>query len=225
MQIGTDWATLKAFAQARNLSVQYVQTPDTYYLFAIDGPAELCSQITINNPSTGDQLDFETNFMPSGNQSPFSNVQTQFEHTNYLLQMSTVSAKGVQPGQTAVVSVTVPGNFGGPNPPAPGRYIDEGLAWSYPGADGDAVTQIQVVDVNNVTGAGANTVLGTYHDAAVPVANQGWALHPTFPTEIDTLGWYGFIPAGLVLQITVSRAATANTAGNFYINLKWGIKT
>ena len=54
MQIGTDWTTLKSFAQARKLSVQYIQTSDTYYLWAIDGPAEVCSQITIVSPSVGD---------------------------------------------------------------------------------------------------------------------------------------------------------------------------
>ena len=41
MQFGTDWTTLKNFAVARNLSVQYIATPDTYYLWAIDGSAEV----------------------------------------------------------------------------------------------------------------------------------------------------------------------------------------
>jgi hypothetical protein len=75
MQMGVDWATIKSFAQARSISIQFVQTADTYYLFAIDGPAELCSQITISSPASSDQTDFETNFKPSGNKSQPIQVQ------------------------------------------------------------------------------------------------------------------------------------------------------
>jgi len=225
MQLGTDWTTLKAFVTARNLSVQYIATPDTYYIWAVDGQSELITQISIASPSTGDQLDFETNFMPSANASPVGNVRTQFEQVAYLLQMSNMQSSNIAPGASATVTLQIPGTFNGVNPPANGRYIDEGEAWFYPGADGDAVTGITITDNDNLLGMGAGTVIGTYSDIQVPTANQGWALHPVFPTEVSTLGWYGFIPSGMYLNISIQRSATATVNGNFYCNLKWGMRT
>jgi hypothetical protein len=225
MQLGTDWATVKAFATARSIGVQYVATPDTYYIWAIDGQAELATQISIVSPSAGDQLDFETNFMPTANASPVNSVRTQFEQVAYLLQMSHMSILDVAPRTTGTATLQIPGTFGGLNPPANGRYIDEGMAWFTPGCDGDIVTQIAIVDNDNILGQGAGFVCGTYCDTQVPTANQGWALHPVFPTEVSTLGWYGFIPSGLYLVIAVTRSATATVNGNFYCNIKWGMRT
>lgn len=225
MQLKVSWAALKDFAQDRGLSVQWVLVNNMYCLAAIDGAVELTAQIPMTNPPSADLTDFEDNFKDAGNQSPVSQVRTQFEQPAYLLQMSHGSALAVAPGAAATITIKIPGTFAGPNPPAPGRYIDEGLAWASPGADGDVITDVMVVDLDDVLGMGANTVIGTYFDSEVPAENQGWALHPVFPVEVDTIGWYGFIPAGLYLIITVQRASTASVAGNFYVNLKWGIKT
>lgn len=225
MQIGVDWTTIKNFIQTRNLSIQCIQTADTYYIFAIDNHAELCSQIAITDPPSADQTDFETNFLPSANATVPSNVRTQFEQVSYLLQMSNISSLNMAPGDSATISIKIPGIFSGVNPPCDGRYIDAGEGWFYPGADGDRVTAITVTDNDNLLGAGAGTVLGTYHDAQVDADNQGWVLHTVYPTEISTLGWYGFIPAGMYMNITVKRSATASGNGNFYCNLKWGMRT
>lgn len=217
------WATMKGFVDSRTLSIQSTVIDNTYRLQAIDSGFAMDCSIYMDGNS--DQVDFETNYLPNANQSPVNSVRTQFEQVQYLLQMSNMSSLNIAPGDSAAVTMQIPGTFGGVNPPADGRYIDEGEAWFYPGADGDRVTSIVLSDNDNLLGAGAGYVLGTYHDAQVSANNQGWILHPVFPTEVSTLGWYGFIPAGMYMTITVKRAASASANGNFYCNLKWGMKT
>jgi hypothetical protein len=217
------WSIFKNFISQRNLSIQWIDLDTQYWMKAFDGPFEL--ECTVIKDSGDDQTDFETNYKDSGNQSPVSSVRTQFEQVAYLLQMSNMQANNVAPSASAVVTIQIPGTFNGVNPPCNGRYIDEGEAWFYPGVDGDTVTSITITDNDNLLGIGAGAIIGTYSDSQVPSANQGWALHPVFPTEVSTLGWYGFIPSGMYLNITVQRSTNATVNGNFYCNLKWGMRT
>jgi hypothetical protein len=62
-----DWTTLKTFAQARKLSIQYVEMSDKYHLWAYDGPFGL--ETTINKDDLNSTPDFETNFKAKGNKS------------------------------------------------------------------------------------------------------------------------------------------------------------
>jgi len=219
------WSELKQFLDARSLTCQWVQISNRYWIKGFDGPFSLSCNILLTDPPSDDQVDFETNYKDKGNISPISNVRTQFEQVQYLLQMSNISSLNIAPGDLATVSMKIPGDFNGVTPPANGRYIDAGDAWFYPGADGDKVTSIVLIDKDNLLGMGENFILGTYHDNETPEENQGWALHPVFPTEVSTLGWYGFIPSGIYIDITVKRSSTASNSGNFYCNLKWGMKT
>jgi hypothetical protein len=128
MQIGTDWITLKSFAVARNISIQYVQTSDTYYLFAIDGPAELDSQISITSPAGTDQTDFETNYKSNANQPllpSLTTVTTQYELNNKDLKLAR-SYGAVDSTGSATISMKIPGTFGS----AAGRYIEGGYGIS-----------------------------------------------------------------------------------------------
>lgn len=79
MELKVTWSELKAFVQARSLSVQWFVNNGLYWLAAVDGAVELSTQITIQNPtpSGSDQADFETNFKPTGNQSPVANSAVQ----------------------------------------------------------------------------------------------------------------------------------------------------
>ena len=64
-----DWATLKAFVDDRNVSIQYALIGDTYWLKAFDGPFYL--ETTIYKKTTpdvgGEQEDFEDNYEASAN--------------------------------------------------------------------------------------------------------------------------------------------------------------
>lgn len=77
MQIKTTWSQLKAFTQARNLSVQWFINNGIYFLASIDGAVELNTQIVMQTPPGPDQTDFETNFKAKGNMSPLQNSTVQ----------------------------------------------------------------------------------------------------------------------------------------------------
>lgn len=63
--INIGWTEFRAFIVARAAFTQYVQTNDTYYLFAFDYPMAVSCVMPMDNSS--DQADFETNFKPTAN--------------------------------------------------------------------------------------------------------------------------------------------------------------
>lgn len=63
--ISIGWTDFRAFIVAKAVSPQYIQTNDTYYLFAFDYPMAVACVLPMDNSS--DQTDFETNFKPTAN--------------------------------------------------------------------------------------------------------------------------------------------------------------
>lgn len=61
-----DWVTLKAFATARGLSLQWVDLGDTYWIVGVDGPFTLECTL-VKALQTDEVVDFETNFKATGN--------------------------------------------------------------------------------------------------------------------------------------------------------------
>jgi hypothetical protein len=216
MQLGVVWSDLKAFASSRSLSIQYIQTADTYYLFAIDGSAELYSQISISSPANDDQTDFETNFKAAGNKSPTAQVVTQFEQKQYVLALACSTAVIGSDG-TVTVLIQVPGTPGGSD----GRYINAGEAFFDVATPGDKITGVWVVDHDNILGGGADAVVGTYTDDAAPSDNQGWYIPPIQGrVKAETIGFYGFVPSGLYLKLSGKKGGGI-TSGNLYVNMEW----
>lgn len=91
------------------------------------------------------------------------------------------------------------------------------------------VTKAEVVDVNNILGFGADTVVKSYHDDEADAANQGWYIgvdqydasgNASF-IEVKPLGGYAFLPAGLALRITAVKDPAHKTS-TFYVNLLSG---
>lgn len=56
------WAQLKQAVVSKNLSIQYTQDDNSYIITAVDGALVIQTVIPVINPSSPDQLDFETNF-------------------------------------------------------------------------------------------------------------------------------------------------------------------
>lgn len=215
------WEKFKVLLD-RGLDFTELEFADSYELYCVNGSIPFRCQIP-----KGSIVETEYTASYQANAKPYvsSNVRTAFEGTNYLLQMSSLVHENIAPGDEVDLEILIPGTFNGPNPPSNGRYIDGGEAWFTPGVSGDRVLSLSVVDKDDILGMGPGTVLGTYHDVEVPAGNQGWRLHPVYPTEVETLGWYGFIPAGMYLVMRVKRSPVATENGNFYCNLQWGIKT
>lgn len=141
-------------------------------------------------------------------------VQTRFERTDLVLkccrQFAPFGASGI-----AEMSIKIP---------ADGRFIAGGYAFTDSFTPGDCVTAISVTDVDNITGAGAETILQTYHDDDLPASAQGWYFWPQpqagGEVEIDPIGYYGFVPGGLYLEIYYQRAPSG-TATGVWTDIYW----
>lgn len=144
-------------------------------------------------------------------------VQTQFERDDVILKIARMSAS-VGGDSTALCEIKVYGVMANGD----GVYISGGEAFFDTAVAGDAITKVEVVDVDDVLGYGAGTVIKTYHDDAVDVENAGWYI----PVKLghaycETLGFYGFIPAELYIRL-VGKKANSITTGTFYVNLEYG---
>lgn len=109
--------------------------------------------------------------------------------------------------------------------PSGGRWIAGGYSFTDAFYAGDMIKTCQIVDVNNILGYGANTVLATYEDADTAATNQGWYFEPhsagTGYLEIEPIGGYAFIPEGLFL-VTSFEKEQSSTATKVFVNYWWG---
>lgn len=62
------WPVFKGIAQAKDMSVQYVEMSNEYLIKAYDGLFVVGCGLPISDPPSDEQLDFEDNFKPGANQ-------------------------------------------------------------------------------------------------------------------------------------------------------------
>lgn len=217
MQINVGWADLKNFASSRNISVQWIALNEKYYLWAIDSPMEISAQIPILDPvpEGSDQEDFENNFKANGNQSPMSQVVTQFEKRDKTLKLCKGSAEVGEDG-TATVLLKVPGVPGSND----GRWISRGVAFFDEHSPGDAIVGVYFIDHDNILGYGIDFIVGSYTEDELDEANKGWWIQPNGFVIAESLGGYGFGPAGLYMQLIGKKGS--GTTGTLRVNLEWG---
>jgi hypothetical protein len=67
--ITVDWAELKAFVDARDLSIQFVELSNKYILRAFDSYFILGLELAKESPASSDQADFENNYKAAGNKT------------------------------------------------------------------------------------------------------------------------------------------------------------
>jgi len=239
MQLG--WAAFKSIVDQRSLSIQCVEYNDNYWLKGIDGAFEIDCFIS-TNPSDPDTADFIANYQAHANQSPKGQVITQYELNDKDLKLarmkSTISnVAGIGYCEMSILS---PGTFGAENE---GRYIAGGYALSDT-YDADDYVTIFVEDTDRLIAAAyggqtdawmqANTEyvnypkIKSYTDDELSAGNEGWyfwplaqgnSLPPVGECEIDPIGYYAFLPAGLYLKITVNRPNL--TTGAVRVCLWW----
>lgn len=117
----------------------------------------------------------------------------------------------------ATVQIKVPGTAGDPN----ARLIYWGTGWFDNPAVGDCICKIEVVDVDNILGAGAGFVAGSYTETD-DATLSGWFISNHEPViKMESVGGEGHLMAGLYLEITVN--AAASRSDTFRVNLSWGI--
>jgi len=213
MQI--NWQQFKSLIQSKGLSLQYIESGNLYILCASDGPIILESSLHKNSEDT-DTVDFETNFKDSANQLTKQEVETQFEKPDKTIKLASVKASVDENGE-AIALLKAPGTPGSGD----GRYVSEGTGWFDSKHPDDKVIELEVVDVDNILGYGANTVLKHWCDDEAG-NNEGWYIpYHTGVAHVDTLGGYAFLPAGLYLRIVAKKGGDITT-GAFYLNIKWG---
>lgn len=126
---------------------------------------------------------------------------------------------------TVTINIKIPGTFAtldATQPTFVGRQLVQMTAWVEGRMAGDALTSAQIKDIDNVTGLGANTVLGSLADASVPSANQGLAFPPTGQITItpDRSNKKTNIAAGLYVSLTFTKANPLLN-DNAFVNMAW----
>lgn len=145
------------------------------------------------------------------------NVQTQFERDDLILKICS-GQSSVGGDSTATVDIKVPGVYANGDV----VYISGGDCWFDEQHKDDRVLEIEVIDIDDVLGYGANVVLKTYHDSDVPEENQGWRIPIKYGhIYAETLGFYGIIPAELYIRVKGKKGGSLTT-GTMYLNIEWG---
>src|ERR1035437_9405891 len=216
------WSELKTVKDSRpTAALQYIVVGGNYWIVVMDGPFHVECLIP-TDPTHPDTSDFEANYKASGNQTPNSQVMTQFEKRDKTLKL--VCACGVvQSDGTVVAYLKVPGT---PNPTGDttleGRWISSGVAFFDTQTPGDIVTGVRFVDHDNIPGQGIDFAVGSYTDDYAPSENQGWYVPPVRgQIDAETIGGYGFAAAGFYVMVTAKKGGGI-TAGTLYVNFEWG---
>lgn len=209
MRVG--WTELKAFVDARSVSIQYVVIADKYWLKAFDGPfcleTALYKKTTADDPS--DQKDFEDNYIATANR-----------------KMNSIDVSGVKDPKgmrarlvgcfDSTITKTTTANVDWQMPQL--SHLGVNKISYFDGIDlccdnyalGDSV-KFQVVDVDNLLSYGAGFVLEEFGlDFKI------------FKREYDLKLYKAKIIPGMYLRIEYTSVGTVNDVrvlGNLYRHL------
>ena len=214
-----DGAVLQSLiaASAISVAVQHIGTVDTTVTVTMKDALSTDDKTTLDAVVAA----YDGSPMP---ETP-NEVITQLEKNDKTLKLACAMGTFDATTNLAVCEIVIPGIFGGFAYDAPGRFVAGGYAFTDAGKVGDRCTKIEVVDKDNLLGAGAGYIVKTYHDQDVDPSMAGWYLYAApggqQEVEIDPIGGYGKIPAGLYLRVTFERVA-GSTATKVATNIWWG---
>lgn len=218
-----EWTYFKELIAAKELSIQYAETTNFYFLRGYDSQV-IIAECALNRLFQLDDVsDFETNYKPAANRSLNTEVTTVFEKPNKILQLSTFEATMALNG-TFVISQLIPGTA---NPTGStslhGRWVRGGTAWFSPMHVDDRLTGIYVRDDDNISGLGAGTVVGSLTDDALNAANRGWRVPATKGfIDVAAIAGFGFMPAGFYLYVYGVSGSALQVGKKMYLNMDWG---
>lgn len=114
------------------------------------------------------------------------------------------------------MAIKIPGTVGDPG----ARTVEGGSGW-FETPNHDDLVKISLVDNDNIIGSGSGYEVGTFHDAEVPAANQGWRIpYHDGVLRIDKIAESTRLMGGLYLNIDAKTGD--GTADVFRFNIKWG---
>ncbi len=146
-------------------------------------------------------------------------VITQFEKQDKTLKIASTSADVDENGY-ATALLKIPGVPGSGD----GRYLTSGIAFFSTHQSGDKVISITIVDQDNLLGYGAGVTIGSYTDSDVDSANSGWFMMPKGYLRAETIGGYGFAPAGFYFKVVGKKVSLGPTSEKMFVNFEWGKK-
>jgi hypothetical protein len=216
------WAALKNFSASRKVPIHYIDLIDRYLLKTMSPPFEL-ECIIKKNEDLSALSDFEENYKESSNVPLESRVITHFEMDDKRLQLASDVSDFDVNGEAEIL-VQVPGTF---NPSVPSRYMAGGYANIDQYTFGDRMYAVDLVDVDNILGMGANTVLTSFCDVDLPEDQQGWRFWASEggegEIEIEPIGGFAQIPGGLYIRVRFRRAV-GGTATKVACAVWWGVR-
>ena len=200
------WSEFKTQCLDAGWQFMYFQRGDTYFIYANQNSFFILCKIVMDDGA--DHVEFETMYQPGASSNIRSNVSTQFERQDIVLKLAHCDGQADGNGDLEL-TLKVPGTFGVDYRYAAGGYaITDSYSWT------DKISKVEIIDVDNVLGQGANYIAKRYHDSEVDSANQGWPFWKSHGSEgeceIEPMGWYGHLPAELYLRVTLKVAPNAN---------------
>jgi hypothetical protein len=214
--IKLNWAEFKVLIDKNHVRARYVEFPDAYEIYGSDQGLVFDCRVV---DGEDDFTEFENSYKAAIDQQLVGSVTTATEVDYLVLKMAKVKGQADANGDL-VLSVMVPGSVANVERYAAGGYaFTDNYSWE------DAITKVEVVDVDGVTGYPAGTVLKEYHDGDMDAENHGWYFwkgqgSSEGECEIEPIGWYGQINGELQLKITFKVAANAKVKANIW----WGAK-
>jgi len=228
IKLDVGYNDVKRFWEQNQISPKVVKIGSNYHVLAIIDNLALECIVEIKYPKSAEQIDIDANVLQIANKVNTVDVATSLEKNDKDLKAATLRAVTDSETGIAVVEFVAPGTPGAENE---GRYIMGAEAFFKEAHAEDRVTKIEVVDVYDLLGYGAGTVIKSYHDDEMPEENQGWYIgvdqyngligpHASY-IDVKPLGGYAFLPAGFAMRITAVKDPSSKSSV-FYVNLLQG---
>jgi hypothetical protein len=154
-----EWAELKSFLDTRSISAQYVEFSTKYLIVAIDGPISLNCLLDKKSPTPdpSDQKDFEDNYKTGGNQSYTDSNGIELHRNRAFANTDGLKFRGTGIKGTATKNTVTDFDYKMPED----RYIN-GTETFLQNQEWDDSIKLQVIDIDNILGYGANFVLDEF---------------------------------------------------------------
>lgn len=201
--VEVSWDELKTFVEQKNISLQFIELLKYYKVFAFDGIFSIGLDIQKTTPSNEIQADFETNY-----KNLITTNRPVVQQTALTLADDKLVAVSDAFSFTAAASSTTQHTYLFND-----AYLIRSISFLSANATLADYIKVEVVDVNNILGLGANFVLATPITKAyvMPTTNAG-------PMRAEDISAAELPVAGLFLRISYTNTAIL-TAVTVFINL------
>lgn len=197
------WADFKNFVDTRKVSIQWIETVNSYVLRAMDGPFILGVTLDkdIPTPDPSDQKDFEDNYKANSNKGVVQKMSQTLGEDSFGLE-------GVGYHMTATKNSTTTHDL----LLTKAYALKGGVAYFGPGCTEKDYMKCQIIDIDNILGFGNNVVLDEYISK--------WYVHPLMAMVAEDVSIATLPAPGLYFRTIYTSDASATEDASLSINLK-----